>query len=120
MSSVWEMSRDDRDLTFADWGEEIVFRVVTQNYDPERMTASNSYDDHELRVLIQRLPVQPADGTGGEFLKRELMVIVKNEEIPTGEVRLTHRIAFEEREYEIRSAERSADGYVTRMECREL
>ena len=120
MSSVWEMSREDRDVVFGDWGEDLVLRVVTQSYDPERMTAENAIEDHEVQALVQRLPVKPTSGTGGAFLKRELMVIVRNEEIPSGEVRLTQRVLFEEREYEIASAERSTDGLVTRMECREL
>ena len=120
MSSVWEMSRGDRDLVFADWGEEVVLRVVTQSYDPERMTAENEIEDHEILALVERLPVKTAGGTGGAFLKRELMLMLRNEEVPTGEVRLTQRIVFEEREYEICKGEKSEDGSVTRVECREL
>lgn len=120
MGTVWEMSRTDRDLIFADWGEEIVLRVVTQSYDPETMTAENETEDHDITALVQRLPVQTAAGTGGAFLKRELQVIVRNEDVPSGEVRLTQRILFEEREYEICKTEKSEDGLVTRMECREI
>lgn len=120
MGTVWEMSRTDRDLIFADWGEQIVLRVVTQSYDPETMTAENETEDHDITALVQRLPVQTAAGTGGAFLKRELQVIVRNEDVPTGEVRLTQRILFEEREYEIYKTEKSEDGLVTRMECREI
>jgi len=120
MGWLWELVLEDRNVVFADWGVTVSFRVISQTYDAARMVTLNSTADTSIQGLIEKLPDRPTQASGGVFLKRELTLIVKNEDVPGGEVLLTHRIVYDGHAYEIQIAEKSVDGAVTRLECREI
>jgi len=120
MERLSEMSLEDRDRLFADWGVPMTLRIIEQTYDPARMVTTSDISSLLLRGLVEKLPDQVTAGSGGVFLKREICVTLKNEDLPDGEVHLTQRIAYDGREYGIQKGEKSVDGGVTRLECREI
>lgn len=120
MGEFEELRWGDRDVVFRDWGADVVLRVLTQEYDAQEMMATTVAEDREVVGLIQELPVEPSKGTGGGFLKRGLLVQVKREDLPTEELRMTQRVVYGEREYEVTRGETSADGGVVLLECREM
>lgn len=114
-----DILREDREQVFSDWGQELTYRVVSQVYHPETQQVDETYADQTVTVLFEEEPRRIASETGGAFFKREIVLHLKCDEVPTGEMQLDHRLVWEEREYEPVEVAKSEDGLTMRVRCRE-
>lgn len=108
----------DRDRQFADWGETITFRQVTQTYNSGTQQVSEQVTDTAVTALIGTAPSQPTPGTAAQHLGDQITVSIKAEDLPGSGPTSTDRIVRSGIEYDVLTFDLSVRNQVYMLECR--
>lgn len=109
---------DDRDRQFADWGETITFRQVTQTYNPGTQQVSEQATDTTITALVGTAPSQPTPGTAAQHLTDRIVVSIKTGDLPGPGPTSTDRIVYSGIEYDVLTFDLSVRNQVYVLECR--
>ena len=108
----------DRDRQFADWGETITFREVSQAYTPQTQHVAETYVDTELISVTGAGGSKPSPGTGGQHLSDQIVLLVRAEDLPTGSPTPTSRVVHRDVEYDVISFGLSSQNLTYTLTCR--
>ena len=113
-----EMLKSDRDRQFDDWGETVIFREVTQTYDPQTQQVVEAFVDTSLTAIVGEGSSKPTAGSATQHLTEKLDFLIKAEELPTTNPTSTSRVVYNTQEYDVLKFHRSIHDIVYTLECR--
>lgn len=113
-----EMLKEDRDRQFADWGQDAIFREVTQSYDPQTQQVVETLVDTNLQVIVGEGSFKPTVEAGAQHLTERISFLIKTEAFPTATPTTTSRIVYLGVEYDILKYFKTIHDVVYTLECR--
>lgn len=100
----------DRERRFADWGVDVVLRVVTETYDPQSLQTTETHTDTSITAIPGEAPSTPATGTRGIHLNHDLTFLIKSEDLTGSEPSTNLRIVYNNDEHDVVNFHLSPDG----------
>lgn len=98
---VTDVVLSDRERGFADWGQTVVLRRVSQSFDPTTGTVAEMYDDQDVRAIVSDAELAVIVGTAGQAGRFDQMFLVRSEDVEQESNLRVMRIVFGGRQHRI-------------------
>jgi len=108
----------DRDRVFADWGETVTLKQVSQSFDPSSQQISETETELAVTGIVGTRPTMNVADAGGQLQSVDLALQVRSEDWTANPGDATWRAVVRGETYDIIHQTQSADSQVIELHCR--
>jgi len=114
---ISDLATKDRDRGFADWGTDVVLRVVSQSFDPQSGLVTETFDDRDVRAIVGEAALAAIGQTAGHGNQFAQLFLVRSEDIEADVNPRMLRIVHGGREYRVDEREGWPQAGMTMLRC---
>ena len=120
MSIPNDLLADDLERIFQDWQEPVTYRRVSSTYDPQTQTRSETLTDTVVQGVVRTVTSRPVPRTASAALAGDVLVLIRDAEIPERPPRRSSRLVHNSNVYEIVGYQHSTDGFAWQIQTRRV